>query len=125
MLFEREPQIQLCIPHYYNNNPDSIHNIVSDLQKKVDERIARIEKEYEMCESYWCKVSYNNKKIVFEFGIGEFGGNEVTPNPFETVTYNEEINGGYIFFNLSAEDKEKIKSNHMDTVTRAFLDETF
>lgn len=125
MLFEREPQIQLCIQYYYHNNPDSIHNIVSDLQKKVDERIRRVEKELDMNGQYWCKVLYSDKKLVFEFRITDSWSSKVLPHPFEIVTYNAEVCGDKVLFILSDEDKDKLESEHMDTMARAFLDETF
>lgn len=126
MIFSREPQMQLHISYRYHNNLDSMDSIVSDLQRKLNERIERIEeKELNKSNSYFGNVVYSDKKLIFEFRIYDALNEKIPPCPFETVTYNMEVCGDRICFHLSDEDRKKLESNHMDIVAQAFLDETF
>ena len=69
---------------------------------------------------YWCKVSYENEKLIIRFMVGD------APHSFETVIYNLELDEKFDFitFKLSNRDKEREKL-HIPPNVRAFLDETY
>lgn len=89
------------------------------IQKRINERIRRVEKITQM-HGYRCKVFYENEKLIIQFMKGD------APYSFETVTYNLELDEkfNFITFKLSNEDKEREKL-HIPPNVRAFLDETY
>lgn len=120
MLFQREPYIKREIKYInYDHSPNAMEEVIQNIQERINERIKRVEKITQMHDR-WCKVSYENEKLIIQFMMGD------APHSFETVTYNLELDEKFDFitFKLSNEDKEREKL-HISPNVRAFLDETY